>query len=77
MQIEITVTDLQHDGEGWCANGCWGHRYTIEVKDDASNYAIARAVLRECGYTGARRDEWSGAEFSWRDGAVGIYAEAI
>jgi hypothetical protein len=77
MKIQIEVTDLQHDGMSWSTNSCWANRYEIEVPDDASELSIVRRIKATAGIQGMRRDEWSGCEWSFRNGNVGASAWVV
>lgn len=80
MKIAITMTDLIYDGVGWSANGCWANRWEIELDEDTSDDLCSRAIRHRAGVTGDpawRRDDWSGAEWSWRNGTIGLYAEVV
>ena len=78
MRIEACVTDLWGDGDGgYSANCCWCRRATIEVDDKASDLAVSRRIKAALGIQGMRTDDWSGSEWSWRDGLVGAYADVV
>lgn len=77
MKFQCAVTDLWNGTCGWSANCSWVRRVEIEVPDDASDALISRRVKRALGIQGMRRDAWSGAEFSWRDGCIGAWAECV
>jgi len=75
MKIHIVTTDLWRDDDGWMANGAIVDRQTITMPDDASDLAIARAIKSAAGIQGWRVDEWAGAEWSWRNGTMGCWAD--
>ena len=80
MKIHIEMTDLWRDECGWSANCCWVNRAEIEIDDDASDAKINRAIRAAIGIDGDAsfiRDEWSGADWSWRSGCVGVSADVI
>jgi Arc/MetJ family transcription regulator len=77
MNIHIEMTDLQYDGMGWCGNYCWVNRAEIEIDDDASDAKVNRAIRAAIGIDGDAsftRDAWSGADWSWRSGCIGVSA---
>lgn len=68
----VIITDLQHDGESLCANGCWRREYTAS----APTYRGAvRKALAQYG-TGWRANGWASNE-SWkmRGAMIGAYVE--
>ena len=76
MKIHAEVTDLWRDpGGGWSANCSWVRRVDIEVPNEASDALIARRVKAALGIQGMRKDYWAGADFCWRSGCVGAWAE--
>ena len=77
MTIQAVLTDLQRDEGGWCANGCSVDRETIELPDDASDATIIRRIKSALGIQGWRRDSWAGADYCWRDGSMGAYADIV
>ena len=62
-KINIEVTDT-FGGE---ANYSWVRRYTIEVREDASDRSMMQAVKKACGYTGIKceRDDYGGVTALW------------
>ncbi len=78
ITIECRVADLWRDCDGgWCENASWAHTCTITVPESASDAAITRRIKRELGIQGMRADSWCGADWCWRDGAVGAYADVV
>jgi hypothetical protein len=77
MKLEAQLTDLTHDGQGWSANGCFGKRVELDLPDDLSDLTVSRRVKAALGIQGMRVDPWSGADWSWRDGAIGAWADVI
>ena len=77
MTIQAVLTDLQRDEGGWHENGCTVDRYTIRMSDGASDAAIVRRIKATLGIRGWRSDSWAGADFSWRSGSMGAYAEIV
>ncbi len=76
LTYNVEVTDLWRESEGgWSANCAWVRRYSVTVPADATDATIARRIMKEAGIRGFRRDDWSGAEFSWRNGCIGAWAE--
>lgn len=69
----VIVTDLQCDGDGVSANGCWRRQYVGVGKSRAS---AERNALRQYG-TGWRADGWAGNDGSWRmrGTMIGAYVE--
>lgn len=77
MKIRAQVTDLQYDGRSWLANGCWSRDAVVVVEDNASELVITRRIKAALSIQGMRTDEWSGASWSWRTGAIGAWAEVV
>ena len=81
IKIIVVVTDLWAEpGGGWAANGSYGSRTTIEAPRDASDATLARLVREAAGITGDaayRRDDWCGADWCYRNGTMGVYADII
>ena len=77
MTIHAVIMDLHHDEYGWRAQGFTVDRHTIRMPDDASDAAIVRRIKATLGIRGWRSDSWAGADFSWRSGSMGAYAEIV
>ena len=75
--IQAECTDLQNDGFGWSANCCWIRSRTIVVASHWSDAKIARRIKRALDVVGMRADSWCGADYSWRSGCVGAYADFV
>lgn len=69
--IEYTMTDLQHDGTSWLANGCWCKRVSVPYHGTETETTLFR---RACALLGARgfRKEYPGF---WRNGSIGIFCD--
>ena len=50
-------------------------RVEFIMPEDASDLAIARRVKQELGIQGMNVDQWCCADFCWRDGTIGAYAD--
>lgn len=62
-KINIEVTDT-FGGE---VNYGWVKRYTIEVREDATDRSLIQAAKQACGYTGVKcnRDDYDGITALW------------
>lgn len=74
MKITARVTDLWNDGQGWSENAAWAKQVELDLPDDASDIAIARAIKKALNVQGMRKDCWAGDDWSWRSGCIGAYA---
>lgn len=74
---EVTVTDLWRDECGYSANCCWVNRYRVKVREGVSDKALARKLKAAAGIQGMRSDNWCGADFAWRNGLIGAWADYI
>lgn len=77
MKIIARKTDLWADDGGWSENGACVHQVEIDIPDNSSDLAIARRVKKELGIEGWKTDEWCSADFVWRSGSMGAYADII
>jgi len=77
MIIQAQVTDLWRDDCGWSANCSWVKNVQLEVDPSTSDLAIVRRIKAALGIQGFRRDDWAGADWSWRNGAIGAWADVI
>lgn len=81
MKIQWTVTDLQHDGNGYCENGSCKRSGVLVIDDSkthVSDLAILRRIKAAAGIEGMRADSWCCSDFGpWRCGMVGAYADII
>lgn len=79
LLYDVVETDLWRDADGgWSANGCIVNRYGVEVAEDSTDLAIARAIKQAAGWAGrGRKDGWCGADFCWRDGTMGLYSDLV
>lgn len=73
--IRAELTDLWADCGGYSANCSWVKRRTIVAPASLSDNAIARRIKRALGIQGMKADSWAGADYCWRDGCVGAWAE--
>lgn len=77
ITIRGRVADLWRDECGWSENACWARECEITVPSGTSDNVIARKVKAALGITGMRADQWCGADWCWRDGAIGAYADVV
>lgn len=80
MKIEVVTTDLIRDAGGYSANGCAVTRRTLHVDASLSDAKLARLIRETAGIDGRadfRADDWAGAEWSWRSGTIGVYADVV
>jgi hypothetical protein len=75
IKVRARLTDLQHDGNGYCENGASVTEVELTFTALASNAQIARAVKTALGIRGWRTDGWCHADFVWRNGCMGAYAD--
>lgn len=77
IRIRARVVDLWRDECGWSENGSWASEVELVVPADLSDTAISRRIKAELGIQGMRSDPWCGADWSWRDGCIGAYADVV
>lgn len=77
ITVRARVADLWNDGGSWSENASWARQVELKFPANTSDVAIARRVKKELGIQGMRVDHWSGADWSWREGCVGAYADVI
>ena len=77
ITIRARVADLWRVECGWSENASWARECELTVPASMSDSAIARRIKAELGITGMRADDWCCADWSWRDGAIGAYADVI
>ena len=77
ITIRCRIADLWADECGWSENASWARECEITVPRTLSDTAISRRIKSALGIQGMRRDYWAGADWCWRDGAIGAYADVI
>lgn len=78
IRVRARVTDLWRDDCGWSENGASVTEREFVFEADASDLAIARRIRAEFGLSADwRRDGWCSADWCWRSGAMGCYADVI
>lgn len=78
MKIIARTTDLWGDvGGGWSENGACVYQVEINMPDNSSDLAIARRIKKELGIEGWKVDQWCSADFVWRSGCMGAYADVV
>lgn len=71
-------TDLWADGEGgWSENGACVKQVEITVPVSWTDNQIVRRIKSELDIVGWRPDGWCGADWVWRNGCIGAYADII
>lgn len=78
IRIVARTTDLWSESEGgYSENGACVRQIEIEIPENSSDLAIARRVKKELGIEGWKTDSWCGADFCWRSGLMGAYADIV
>lgn len=77
ITVRGRVADLWRDECGWSENASWARTAEIQVPAGTTDAVIARRIKKALGIEGMRADHWCGADWCWRDGCVGAYADVV
>ena len=78
MKIQARISDLWREAEGgWSENASWARSVELDLPDGLSDTAVARRIKSALGIEGMRVDHWCGADWCWRSGAIGAYADVV
>lgn len=79
IRVRARVTDLWADFDGgWSENGASVTEREFTFRKDDSDMKISREIRKSFGMgPDWKRDSWCSADWVWRSGCMGCYADVV